>query len=525
MLKPFIFIVSFLYFSFSSTAQDFYRPGVQEIRLELSSKDWHSHLDSLKRVNPEARTAGTAYLNGQRFDSVGIRYKGNSSFFRTSKQTLKKLPFNIKIDYRKKGQHFGEAYTAVKLSNAFLDPTFVRDPLGYEIVGQYMPAPKCNFARLTVNGEPYGLYVNTESIDMAFLRKHFGYNGGHLVKCDPDQWQKVRSQSGCPKGENASLSYLNENSGCYSAFYEVDDVAAWKYLINMIKVLNKKPAEIENLLNIDQTLWMLALNNALVNLDSYNGLLSHNYYLWFDSTGVAHPLIWDLNMCFGGWRRNLSLEEMTDEQLINYSPMAEVDNSRRPLISQLLKNAYYRKIYIAHLRTINNDWLKSGKLSQRAESMMREIDGYVQMDNQKLYAYEDFKNGMDKTMIDEKDHIIGIRQIMGKRADFLSAHPMLNKVPPALETPAASESEGKTTLTVKANAGSTGVYAHFRADRMFVFKRVRMYDDGTNGDATAADGIFTAVTDAKVGQYYFSAENADAACTLPERASQEYFKK
>ncbi len=525
MLKPFIFVVSFFYFSFSSLAQDFYRSGVQEIRLELPSKEWNQHLDSLKRVNPEARTSGTAYLNGQRFDSVGIRYKGNSSFFRTSKQTLKKLPFNIKIDSRKKGQHFGEASTALKLSNAFLDPTFVRDPLGYEIVGQYMPAPKCNFARLTINNEPYGLYVNTESIDLAFLKKHFGYNGGHLVKCDPDQWQKVRSQSGCPKGENASLTYLNENSGCYSAFYEVDDVAAWKYLINAIKVLNKKPAEIENVLNVDQSLWMLALNNALVNLDSYNGLLSHNYYLWFDSLGVGHPLIWDLNMCFGGWRRNLSLEEMTDEQLISYSPLAEVDNSRRPLISQLLKNAYYRKIYLAHLRTINNDWLKSGKLNQRAEAMMREIDSYVQQDKQKLYSYEDFKNGLDQTMTDDKDHIIGIRQIMNKRAEFLGKHPLLNKTAPVLEAPTATEAEGKTMFTTKANTGTTSVYAHFRADRMFVFKRVKMYDDGTNGDVTANDGTYTISTDAKVGQYYFSAENADAACTLPERASQEFFKR
>jgi spore coat protein CotH len=505
-------------------AQDFYKPGVQEMKLELPVAGWHNQLDSLKRVNPEARMAGTALLNGQRFDSVGIRYKGNSSFFRTSKQTLKKLPFNIKVDYRKKGQHFGEAYTSIKLSNAFLDPSFVRDPLGYEIVSNYMPAPKCNFVRLTVNNEPYGLYVNTESVDMAFLKKHFGYNGGHLIKCDPDQWQKVRSQSGCPKGENASLTYLNENSGCYSAFYEVDDASAWKYLINMIKILNKKPAEIETVLNVDQTLWMLALNNALVNLDSYNGLLSHNYYLWFDSTGVGHPLIWDLNMCFGGWRRNLSLEEMTDEQLIGYQPLAELDNSRRPLISQLLKNSYYRKIYLAHLKTINTDWLASGKVNQRAEALMKEIDSYVQQDKQKLYSYEDFKNAMDKTMTDEKDHIIGIRQLMSKRAEYLSKHPLLNKTAPVLEGQTAQKQEGKTVLTIKASAGTTGVYAHYRVDRMFAFKRVKMFDDGTNGDATAADGIFTATVEVPFAQYYFSAENADAGVTLPERASQEYFK-
>lgn len=511
-------------FHLQLSAQDFYRPGIQEIKIEIAGSNWNNTLDSLKRVNPEARVAGTIWLNGQRFDSVGIRFKGNSSFFRTSKQTLKKLPFNIKLDYKKKNQRLADKYNAIKLSNAFLDPSFIRDPLGYEVVRSYMPAPQCNFARLNVNGEPYGLYVNTESIDLSFLKKHFGYNGGHIVKCDPDQWQKIRSQSGCPKGENASLTYLNDSPGCYNAFYEVDDEAAWKSLINLIKVLNKKPAEIESVLDVDQTLWMLALNNAMVNLDSYNGSLSHNYYLWFDSVNVAHPLIWDLNMCFGGWRRNYSFEEMKDAELINYQPLAEIENARRPLISKLLKNPYYRKIYLAHLRTINNDWLKSGKLDQRAVALMKEIDPLVQQDKQKLYSYDDFKNALDKTMVDGPDHIIGIRELMSKRAVFLEKHPLMNKEQPVLSSPAHAKVGDNMILHVTLK-NATGGYAHYRREAMFAFTRIPLFDDGTHGDATAGDGIFSAEVNAsEVSQYYFSAENAEAGATLPERASYEFLK-
>ena len=508
----------------STIAQDFYRPGIQEVRLEMPGKMWGNMLDSLKRANPEARITGTIWLNNQRFDSIGVRYKGNSSYFRTSKQTLRKLPFNIKLDYKKKGQKLNDKYNAIKLSNAFLDPSFIRDPLAYELVRTYMPAPECNFARLTINGEPYGLYINTESIDLSFLKKHYNYTGGHIVKCDPDQWQKVRSQSGCPKGENASLTYLNDSPGCYNAFYEVDDPAAWKLLINLIKTLNKKPAEIENVLNVDQTLWMLALNNAMVNLDSYNGSLSHNYYLWFDSTNVAHPLIWDLNMCFGGWRRNYSFEEMTNDELINYQPLAEIDNPRRPLISKLLKDSYYRKLYLAHLRTINNEWLKSGKLDQRATALLKEIDPMVQQDKQKLYSYEDFKNSMDKTMIDGPDHIIGIREIMSKRSEYLTKHPLLNKEQPKLSAPAHLKNGEKVVLTVTLKNATAG-YAYYRRDVMFAFKRIPLFDDGTHGDSISGDGIFAAEVDAAlINQYYFAAENADAAATLPERASFEYLK-
>jgi hypothetical protein len=180
-------------------------------------------------------------------------------------------------------------------------------------------------------------------------------------------------------------------------------------------------------------------------------------------------------------------------------------------------------VYLAHIRTIHTDWLKSGKLNQRAEAMMREIDSYVQKDKNKLYSYEDFKNGMDKTMTDEKDHIIGIRQIMDKRSTFLANHPLMLKVPPKLEQPVASKTDTTTTMSVKLT-GATAAYADYRVERMFAFKRVKMFDDGTNGDATANDGIFTAEIKTPVKQYYFAAENADAAATLPERASFEYFK-
>ena len=398
--------------SFQLAGQDFYGSGTQEVRLELPYKHWDVKLDSLKKVNPDARALGTAFVNGQRFDSVGVRFKGNSSYFRTRNDTYKKLPFNVKLDYKVKSNKLKGEQTSVKLSNAFLDPSFIREPLSYEIIRSYMPAPQCNFTRLYINNVYYGVYINSESIDEHFIKKHFGVENGVIVKCDPDNWKRVRSQSGCPKGENASLTYLNDNFGCYDAFYEVDDPAVWNDLLNLIKVLNKNPEKIEEVLDVDQTLWMLALNNAMVNLDSYNGSLSHNYYLWFDTSGMAHPLIWDLNMSFGGWRRNFSFEEMKDEELIQYQPLAEIENPKRPLISKLLRISYYRKIYLSHLRTINNDWLVSGKLNARAQALAKEVDPWVKLDSLKLYSYDEFKNGLEQSMKSGPDNVIGLVQLM-----------------------------------------------------------------------------------------------------------------
>ncbi|MFZ4783757.1 MAG: CotH kinase family protein, partial [Armatimonadaceae bacterium] len=127
-----------------ASAQDFYGSSIQEVRIEFAPKNWDTKLDSLKTVNPDARLMATAWVNGQRFDSVGVRYKGNSSYFRTRKETLKKLPFNIKLDFKIKGQVLKGTQNTIKLSNSFLDPSFLRDPLSYELIRKYMPAPQCN---------------------------------------------------------------------------------------------------------------------------------------------------------------------------------------------------------------------------------------------------------------------------------------------------------------------------------------------------------------------------------------------
>ncbi|MDO8367120.1 MAG: CotH kinase family protein, partial [Saprospiraceae bacterium] len=177
-------LFSLLLACFSSAyAQDFYGAGVQEVRIEFPQISWDVKLDSLKKVNPESRLSATAWVNGQRFDSVGVRYKGNSSYFRTRNETLKKLPLNIKLDFMKKDQALKSGHTSIKLSNAFLDPSFLRDPLTYEVIRKYMPAPQCNFTRVYLNNKYWGLYINSESVDEHFIKKHFGVEGGYIVKC------------------------------------------------------------------------------------------------------------------------------------------------------------------------------------------------------------------------------------------------------------------------------------------------------------------------------------------------------
>ena len=110
-----LFFLLFVCFS-RSYAQDFYSAGIQDIRIDLPYKNWDVKLDSLKKANPEARLLASITVNGAKFDSVGVRYKGNSSYFRSRNETAKKLPINVKLDFKNKTQKLKNGYSTIKLS-------------------------------------------------------------------------------------------------------------------------------------------------------------------------------------------------------------------------------------------------------------------------------------------------------------------------------------------------------------------------------------------------------------------------
>ena len=501
-------------------SQNFYnQTGIRDIRLTFPTDDWDKFLDSAKRARSEARLTGTLLVEGQRFDNVGVRYKGNSSYFGTRKRGVKKLPFNIKLP---KGQLIEGKYETLKLSNVSKDASFVREALSYEIIGTYMPAPKANFARVFVNEKQQGFYSNVESIDNHFVKNRMN-NDGYLIKCDPE-WD-INVPTNCPKGDKASLMYVGEDSTCYMPIYEMDKGGSWREFINFVKILNQEPEKIEKVLNVDQTLWMLALNNIMGNLDSYNGLLSHNYYLLRATDGRFTPIMWDLNLSFGGFMSEASsTTPLSIESMQTYQPLKDMDNPKRPLISQILKNATYRKIYLAHIRTILNDWFVNGKYAQRAKELMQLIDNQVNSDKNKHYSYDEFKKNLTESVGSGESKIVGIEELMVKRIEFLKNHPLVLRVPPKIEnTPTPSVSEEKLTIKVKIT-GASRAFCCVRNDPSQPYRYLPMSDDGKHNDEAAGDGIFGVVMDKKTSlEYYIMAENEEAVELLPARAGFEFF--
>lgn len=499
-------------------AQDFYNiTTIPDIKIYFKESNWNEMLDSFKRAESEGRLIGDAVIGGKKYEKVGVRYKGNSSFKNVSDDGHSKLPFNIKINEVNKKQALASGQNTLKLSNNFRDPSFIREVLAYEIARKYLPAPRANFAKLYVNDQYLGVYTNDESIDDAFLRLHFKEDKGALVKCDPE-WS-VEQAPNCPDSDKSSLSYIGEDSTCYMRFYELKDKNGWKNFINFTKVLNQQPDQIESQLDINQTLWMLAFNNVLLNLDSYTGLLCHNFYLYRDTLGVYHPLIWDLNMAFGGFRRLRGTKELTTEEMQQLSPFVHFNDEDpkhpRPLISKLLKNDLYRKMYLAHLQTILNENFTNGWYLKRAQELQKIIDASVKADSQKLYGYEAFQQNLLQTVQADDASIVGIVELMSKRAEFLAKHPLFQKEAPKISNIVPKQVSNVLNITAKVeNTQKTWLFYRYGAGN---FNKMEMLP--------AADGTFSAAIDFnKNAQYYLVAEGERLATFSPARAAQEFYK-
>lgn len=501
---------------------------IVEVRLYFDDPRWADHLDSLKNAGGEERLTGTLVLDKVRYEQVGVRYKGNSSFNSVRNDGSDKLPLNIKVNHIVKTQTLPGGFETLKLSNVFRDPSFLREVLSYEIARDYLPAPRANFARVFVNDQYLGLYNSSESIDDHFLGQYFGSTTGTLVKGDPI-W-KDRHQAGCPEGDNSSLQYLGEDSLCYVGLYEMKSDSGWAELIQLARILNQQPGELETVLDVDQTLWMLAFNNVLVNLDSYTGIFCHNYYLFADTFGVFHPLVWDMNLSFGGFRFAEKQAPMTNLEMQELSPFVHFRNEKRPLIMQLLANTLYRKMYVAHLRTILHDHFTNGRYRERARAVQQLIDPHVKGDTAKLYSYEAFQQNLDTTAhVDDQD-IVGITELMEKRIAYLSHHPLLTAEAPRITK--VWHEKGKEKVTVAASVAAAekcwvffrnpdGIYQHVEMTRMSPEKPAT---EVNWSEAKGEESQWTAVLELKKGaRYYVVAEGSRSATLSPERASHDYY--
>jgi len=493
---------------------------IRDIRITFTQSNWDQILDSFYVAGDKERMRATLFIDGIKYDSVGVRYKGYSS---ASVDRIKN-PFNIKLNYLIEGQnHHG--IDKIKLSNVIQDPSFIREVLSYEIARKYMPASESNFANVYVNDTLLGLYSNVEAVNNEFLEKHFTSAENVLVKGNPETVDLY--------GENSNLSQTpGTDSSAYNTLYFIKSDYGWTALYNFIDVLNNHIADIDKVLNVDQTLWMHALNYTLINFDSYVGY-AQNYYLYQDKAGRFNPIIWDLNMSLGSFRltdASVYFDGFSIEQAKILDPLSHYNEFSvfpRPLLRNLFNSSRYRKMYMAHIRTIVEENISNQAYITRAEKLYQLIDESVQNDTNKFYTYADFQNNLYGTVSDFIDYP-GIVDLMQGRVAYLSGYPGFQGAPDIDNVSVFPEAPViNDLLSISAQiSNASKVILFYRTWPDIVFQELHMNDEGTDGDELSGDGVFSSqlLFQGRDVDYYIYAENDSAGAFLPKRAAYEYFK-
>ncbi len=498
-------------FTSNAFSQDFYDiSAINEIHLYFEQDNWDALLDRLKAEGQEERLLGQAVINGQVYDSVGVRYKGNSSY---SSQRIKN-PLNIKLDYVIDQKHDGAG--TIKLSNVYKDPSFVRETLSYEIARTYMPASKANYARVSINDTYLGLYVSVQDVDKSFMESHFGSKDnaifkGELTNSSPDQSSTVWGYSG------TDLSY-------YQRFFEIESDTGWDELIDFLDVFNNDPDNMNSVLNVDRHLWMLAFDILFVNLDAPINF-GHNYYLYQDDGGRFNPIIWDLNENFGVFSRiNSQTGPGSRTNLEELGLFFNSTSSTYRIVSKVLSNPTYKKMYVAHLKTMFQDIVASNWYVSRAYELQALIADEVRADSNKFYSDSAFTNNVESA-VTSGESFPGLKALMDSRTSYLYRQPEFTALSPEFTgVPTTVISESQVGITIEVTNANV-VQLAYRDFGQTLFEKIDMVDDGMHNDGQAGDGLYGAMMDQSLPsmQYYIYAENDEAAAFYPPRAEYEVF--
>ncbi|MEN9743240.1 MAG: hypothetical protein RLZZ65_1045 [Bacteroidota bacterium] len=501
---------------FNTFSQSFFnRDTIQVIEIFFSFSNWDAQLDA----NAAAETyiyADSVRINGHSYDSCGVRYKGNSSFNANNQ----KNPLHIELNSIKGNQDY-QGITDIKLSNCYKDPSMIREILSYQILENYMDCPGSNFARVYINGVYRGVYTNNQSIDDNFNSEHYYQANDTYFKCNP--------VGGAGPGSTVSpdLKYLGTDSSAYFNGYELQSTYGWNRMVNLCDALNNNFSTIENTLDIDRAIWMLAFNNVLVNLDSYSGAFRQNYYISWDNNGRFVPTVWDLNMSFGGFPGGTGGGSFTPSTL---DPFSNSTSTNHPLIKQVMANPLYKRMYMAHVRTMVQEMFASGQYETWANNLMTLADSSIQADPFKFYTYSQYLNSLTTAVAGGGPggggSIPGIKALMDARAQFFSTNAAYLLQAPSINSHGTPSTPNYgSTITINASASNeTALYLGYRTSHTLKFNRVQMFDDGLHNDGAANDHTYgyDVNLNGLTFEYFIYADNNNAGLFSPARAEHEF---
>ena len=228
----------------------------------------------------------TAVTTARSFNNVGIKKKSHCASFSTERPSFK-LDFK-EYDNNEVAVEDAIGTTHLTLNNCLEDPSFIRQPLAYALFGDAgLPASRCNFCKVFVNGVVVGVFVNVEPIRKRFLKNpRNGFTnttGGNLYEFElNDDFVASRIQ------------YIDVES--LSAQTNKADLSA-----AATEMLDFGLEGVKRFVDVDQYIKFHAMEFLLKHVDSYSGgqvpdpgrpyQRGNNTYVYNDVQAVQNPKV------------------------------------------------------------------------------------------------------------------------------------------------------------------------------------------------------------------------------------------
>ena len=164
---------------------------VIDVQITVSEKDWNTiryqSRDFVSALNerrqfgpidhPYTYVEASVSIDGVVFPKVGLRKKG---FIGSQSHTRPSL--NVRLNHIDKAGRI-EGLTNLTLNNNKQDTSLASQFIGYALFNAIgSPAPRCAYAKVTVNGKNLGIYSHVETVRKPLLKRAFGNSDGPLYE-------------------------------------------------------------------------------------------------------------------------------------------------------------------------------------------------------------------------------------------------------------------------------------------------------------------------------------------------------
>ncbi|MDW3647336.1 MAG: CotH kinase family protein [Bacteroidia bacterium] len=490
----------------------FFSPDqIQEVQLSFAQANWWNLLEA--NYDSGTDLLATCWINGVQYDSVGVRFKGATSYRRNNTD---KKSFNITLDYIIDGQDI-EGYNTFNLNCGWDDNSSMKEVLYNTLGYRYYMGLKSNYANLSINGQYWGPYQSVQQFDSDYIKEWYLSNNGTIWRAERTAGTTGGGGGGGRPNFGAGRSSLNYNgpdSSDYNTDYTLkrtEQADPWAGLIAACDVLNNEPLisleeELSKVLDIDKTCWYLAHEVIFSDDDSYINKGGSDYYVYFEAeTGRIIPMEYDGNSVLGA--NNLNWDLFYRENETDF-----------PLMNRFLSIPSIRQRYLAHVRSILEDYFTSSYADPLIDDWAAMIDSSVQADPKKFYTYSEYQSALNSL----KQSIVTRRNFLLNDAELTNINPLsIDQVSYSVngqnwQAPTSTEEVDVQSL-ISGSSGVSSVWLYYGESLSGSFEKIEMFDDGLHNDGAAADGQYGAsIPPMSLGTYvrfYVEAIANDAAST------------